>query len=64
MSEEDLMLCVLITDARRTNPETPVISLGGYMQGMIRAHQLGRLNITGSLIGLNERRLAEEGDAS
>lgn len=62
MSEEDLMLCVLITDARRTDPETPVISPGGYMQGMIRAHQLGRLNITGSLIGLNERRLAEEGD--
>ncbi|MDO5703597.1 MAG: hypothetical protein Q4G49_00775 [Paracoccus sp. (in: a-proteobacteria)] len=29
----------------------------------IRAYQLGRLNITGSLIGLNERRLAEERSA-
>lgn len=60
MSEEELMLCTLITDARRSDPETPVISPGGYMRGMVRACQLGTLNLTGSLIGLNERRLAEE----
>lgn len=60
MSEEELMLCTLITDARRSDPETPVISPGGYMRGMVRAWQLGTLNLTGSLIGLNERRLAEE----
>ena len=60
MSEEELMLCTLITDARRSDPETPVISPGGYMRGMVRACQLGTLNLIGSLIGLNERRLAEE----
>lgn len=60
MSEEELMLCTLITDARRSDPETPVISPGGYMRGMVRACQLGTLNLTGSLIGLNERRLAQE----
>ena len=30
------------------------------MRGMVEACQLGNLNLAGSLIGLNERRLAEE----
>ena len=60
MSEEELMLCALITDARRSDSETPVISPGGYMRGMVEACLLGNLNLAGSLIGLNERRLAEE----
>ena len=39
MSEEELMLCALITEARRSDSETPVISPGGYMRGMVRAAQ-------------------------
>ena len=54
------MLCALMTDARRSDSETPVISPGGYMRGMVEACLLGNLNLAGSLIGLNERRLAEE----
>lgn len=60
MPEEEIMLCVLITDAKRSDPHTPVISPGGYLQGMIRAHEQGKLNLSGSLIGLNERRRDEE----
>jgi replication initiation protein RepC len=49
------MLCVLITDAKVADPEVTILSAGGYLRGMIRAHRTRSLNIMGSLIGLNER---------
>ena len=51
---------MLILDARRSSPETPIFSAGGYLRGMIRAWQAGQLNLMGSLIGLSERRRQEQ----
>ncbi|MDE4063432.1 replication initiation protein RepC [Phaeobacter gallaeciensis] len=55
LDEDAAMLCVLITDAKVADPEVTILSAGGYLRGMIRAHRTRSLNIMGSLIGLNER---------
>ncbi|MCE8456356.1 replication initiation protein RepC [Rhodovulum sulfidophilum] len=55
LGEDAAMLCVLITDAKVADPEVTILSAGGYLRGMVRAHRTGSLNIMGSLIGLNER---------
>ncbi|SFQ68626.1 replication initiation protein RepC [Roseivivax halotolerans] len=49
-------LCVLVLDANRDHPQTPVRNPGGFLRGMVRAHKRGTLNLTGSLIGLQRRR--------
>lgn len=56
MSEDDAMICALITDARCSDPRARVLSPGGYMRGMVRAAQRGELHLIGSLIGLSEQR--------
>ena len=56
MGADKATACVLIIDAARDRPEAPVFNPGGYLRGMIRAHQEGKLNVMGSLIGLSERR--------
>lgn len=48
-------LCLLVIDANRTHPVTPVRNPGGLLRAMTRKHMAGRLNIAGSLIGLMER---------
>lgn len=53
-------LAVLIIDANRDHPVTPVRSLGGLLRTFIRLHRGGRLNLTGSLIGLAERKRGPE----
>ncbi|WP_411911769.1 replication initiation protein RepC [Rhodovulum sulfidophilum] len=55
LGEDAAVLCVLITDAKVADPEVTILSAGGYLRGMVRAHRTGSLNIMGSLIGLNER---------
>lgn len=59
MSEDDAMICALITDARCSDPRARVLSPGGYMRGMVRACERGELNLVQSLIGLSERRRVE-----
>ena len=49
-------ICVLLLDANRDHPTSPVMNPGGALRGMIKAHNRGKLNIIGSLIGLHRRR--------
>ncbi|ATG37951.1 MAG: hypothetical protein HEP70_19210 [Rhodobiaceae bacterium] len=49
-------LCVLVLDANRDHPQTPVRNPGGVLRGMIRAHKREKLNLVGSVIGLQRRR--------
>jgi replication initiation protein RepC len=52
-------ICVLITDANRDHPVTPVRKPGGHLRALTQRHRSGQLNIVGSLIGLAERRGAQ-----
>lgn len=49
-------LSILIVDANREHPATPVRSPGGLLRTFTRFHRAGRLNLNGSLIGLIERK--------
>ncbi|WP_417725797.1 replication initiation protein RepC [Salipiger sp.] len=53
MGEENATWCVFITDAKASNGEQPILSPGGYLRGMTRRYQEGKLNIVGGLIGLS-----------
>ncbi len=46
-------LALILADARREHPTDPVRNPGGYLRGMTRAFQKGRLNLVGSLEGLS-----------
>lgn len=59
MSEDDAMICTLITDARCSDPRAHVWNPGGFMRGMVRKAQRGELHLIGSLIGLSELRRAD-----
>jgi len=61
MSEDEAMICALITDARCSDPRARVWNPGGFMRGMVRAAQRGELHLIGSLIGLSELRQADHG---
>lgn len=56
MGRHGAALCVLVLDANRDHPHTPVGNPGGALRGMLRAHRGGKLNIVGSVIGLQRRR--------
>lgn len=60
MGQEAATIAMLVLDARRASPDVQVFSAGGYLRGMTRASQQGRLNLLGSLIGLTERRKRED----
>lgn len=49
-------LCIMLLDANRDHPTAPVMNPGGALRGMIKAHNRGKLNLIGSLIGLHRRR--------
>lgn len=49
-------LCVLVTDANRDHPATPIRKPGGHLRALTRRHRVGQLNLVGSLMGLAERR--------
>ena len=52
-------LALVLADARREHPTDPVRNPGGYLRGMTRAFERGRLNLVGSLEGLSVRRRQE-----
>ena len=52
-------LCLLVTDANRDHPVTPVRKPGGHLRALTRRHQAGQLNLVGSLVGLAHRRRGE-----
>ena len=49
-------LCVLLIDANRNHPTSPVHNPGGALRAMTKRHKNGKLNLVGSLIGLARRR--------
>ncbi|NSX56887.1 replication initiation protein RepC [Parasulfitobacter algicola] len=49
-------VCVLVLDANRDHPTSPVRNPGGALRGMVKQFNRGKLNIIGSLIGLHRRR--------
>jgi replication initiation protein RepC len=49
-------LCILTLDANHARSDLAVRNPGGYLRGMTRAHQSGKLNITGSILGLVKRK--------
>lgn len=49
-------LAVLVIDANRSHPQCPIRSPGASLRGFIRLDEAGRLNLTGSLIGLHRRK--------
>ena len=56
MGRTKAAICILLLDANRDHPTSPVRNPGGALRGMIKAHNRGKLNIIGSLIGLHRRR--------
>ena len=56
MGEFSAALCVILIDANRDHPVTPIRSPGGTLRAMTRKHSARELNIFGGLIGLDERR--------
>ena len=56
MGDVGASLCVLLLDANRTHPTTPVRNPGGALRAMTNRYQAGKLNLVGSLIGLARRR--------
>jgi replication initiation protein RepC len=56
IGEGAAMLCLLITDAKRHDPDHPVYSPGGYLRGMVRAAERRELNLERSLLRLARKR--------
>lgn len=56
MGDFGAALCVLLIDANRTHPTTPIRNPGGALRAMTDRFAAGHLNLTGSLIGLARRR--------
>ncbi|MGH1416316.1 MAG: replication initiation protein RepC [Pelagimonas sp.] len=56
MGDVGASLCVLLIDANRNHPTTPIRNPGGALRAMTARHQSGSLNLVGSLIGLARRR--------
>jgi replication initiation protein RepC len=56
MGDIGATLCVLLIDANRTHPTTPIRNPGGALRAMTDRFAQGKLNLTGSLIGLARRR--------
>lgn len=52
-------IAVLVIDANRDHPVTPVKNPGGLLRIFTRLHRAGRLNIAGSLFGLMERKFGQ-----
>ena len=60
MSLQGAILAAIITDAKLTDPKTPVANPGGYLRGMTRAAKDGNLNLISGWMGLIARRSTEE----
>ena len=55
MGDRMATLAVLIIDANRSHPATPIHQPGGALRAFARRHRAGALNLTGSLLGLIAR---------
>lgn len=60
MGDVTATLCVLVVDANRFHPVTPIRRPGGALRAMTRRHAAGDLNLVGSLIGLQSRVFQED----
>jgi replication initiation protein RepC len=60
MGPQFTTMCLILTFAKVSDPARLVRNPGGYLRGLTRAFQEGSLNIMAGLIGLSERRAAEE----
>lgn len=60
MGPQAATICVLLTDAKASDPGSYLRSPGGYLRALTKAHRIGTLNIIGGLIGLNMRRDIQE----
>lgn len=60
LGAETAALAVLVIDANRDHPTTPVRNPGGLLRSMTARHRQGALNIAGSLIGLLARAARNE----
>jgi replication initiation protein RepC len=56
MGPQAATICVLLTDAKATDPGSYLRSPGGYLRALTKAHRNGTLNIIGGLMGLNMKR--------
>lgn len=56
MGESGAALSVLLLDANRFHPMTPVRNPGGALRAMTARHRKGMLNLVGSFIGLARRK--------
>ena len=57
MGEFPAALCIILIDANRDHPVSPIRSPGGTLRAMTRKHSAGELNIFGGLIGLSQRKV-------
>ena len=58
MGPESATIAVLLLDANRDHPRTPVRNPRGALRAMTLRHRRGTLNLVGSLMGLARRRAA------
>ncbi len=58
MGPQSATIAVLLLDANRDHPRTPVRNPGGALRAMTLRHRRGTLNLVGSLMGLARRRAA------
>jgi replication initiation protein RepC len=56
MGDHGAALCVLLIDANRNHPTSPVHNPGGALRAMTKRQKNLKLNLVGSLIGLARRR--------
>lgn len=56
MGDHGAALCILLIDANRNHPTSPVHNPGGALRAMTKRHNNGTLNLVGSLIGLSRRK--------
>ena len=55
MGDLTTAICLLIIDANLMRSSNPVRNPGGMLRTMTRQHKAGRLNLVGSLIGLDQK---------
>ena len=55
MGDLTTAICLLIIDANLMRSSNPVQNPGGMLRAMTRQHKAGRLNLVGSLIGLDQK---------
>jgi replication initiation protein RepC len=56
MGQEGATLAVLLLDANRSHPKSPVRNPGGALRALTARHRTGSFNLVGGLIGLARRK--------